>query len=221
MRVPILAGALRGTWWLPQGGGKVLRILSGTYEPEQTRHFRELLRPGMTVLDVGAHVGYYTLLSARLVGSRGKVVAFEPNPRNCAFLRQHVAANGLENVTVEQSAVADRNGRMRFDFGTGTGTGRLTPEGEIDVSSVRLDDYCAARGIVPGAIKIDVEGAELDVLRGAEATIVDRPPVLFLSTHGTSIHVACMDWLRERGYGLQAITGPNVDVATEVLGYRA
>ena len=221
MRLPVLGGTLRGKWWLPQSGGKVLRILGGTYEPEQTRAFGEHLHAGGTLLDVGAHVGYYTLLSAVLVGPRGRVVAFEPNPRNCGYLRRHVRMNGCANVQVEEAAGSAANGTARFVFGSGTGTGHLAEGGTVEVQTVRLDDYCASRGIVPTAIKVDVEGAELDVLRGGEETIVAHHPVIFLSTHGASIHRACLAWLRERGYALRPIIGTDLDAATEVLGTPA
>ena len=87
LRFPILAGPLRGRWWLPATRGKLLRIYLGTYEREQTALFRELIRPGHTVLDVGAHVGYYTVLASALAGPRGAVWAFEPNPANAGCLR--------------------------------------------------------------------------------------------------------------------------------------
>jgi FkbM family methyltransferase len=217
IRIPIVAGPLRGTWWLPQSGGKVLRFLNGTYEPQQTKIFTEQLRRGHTLIDVGAHVGYYALLAAKLVGEQGRVYAFEPNPRNCAFLKQHVAVNALENVRVEQTAVSDRNGTARFHPGKGSGTGRLATSGPVEVATIRLDDFCAANHIAPNAIKCDVEGAELDVLRGGERTILTHKPVLFLSTHGTSIHNACMSWLRERGYELSPINGDDVNTAAELL----
>lgn len=222
MKLPVLAGALRGSWWLPQSGGKLLRIFAGTYEPEQTRLFREYVKPGATLLDVGAHVGYYTLLAAALVGRSGRVVAFEPNPRNYAFLRRHVAVNGCHHVEVEDAAVSDENGVAAFEFGTGTGTGRLTgrsvtADGAVEVRTVRLDDFCAARSVAPDAIKIDVEGAELNVLRGAERTIAAHSPVIFLSTHGAAIHGQCLGWLRERDYAVRAILGDDVNVTSEVL----
>jgi FkbM family methyltransferase len=217
MRIPIMAGPLRGTWWLPQSGGKVLRFLNGTYEPQQTKVFTEQLRPGQTLIDVGAHVGYYALLAAKLVGDQGRVFAFEPNPRNFDFLKQHVAVNALSNVRIEQSAVSDTNGTASFDLGKGSGTGHLAMSGPVEVTTIRLDDYCAANRIAPNAIKCDVEGAELAVLRGAERTIVMHRPVLFLSTHGASIHSACMSWLRERGYSLSPINADDVDDAAELL----
>lgn len=217
MRLPILGGALRGNWWLPMSGGKLLRIFGGTYEPEQTALFRAHLKPGDTLLDVGAHVGYYTLLSAVLVGEKGRVFAFEPNPRNHSFLQRHMALNGCDNVHIEQAAVSDANGVARFEFGTGTGTGHLADNGTVEVRTVRLDDFCTARSIAPDAIKIDVEGAELAVLNGAEATIVAHHPVIFLSTHGPQVHRACIDWLRARGYTLRPIIGTDLDTATEVL----
>ncbi|HSK21008.1 MAG TPA: FkbM family methyltransferase [Longimicrobiales bacterium] len=216
MKLPILAGPLRGRWWLPQSRGKILRILGGTYEPEQTRLFRDHIPVGATVFDVGAHVGYYTLLASVLAGDAGRVWAFEPNPANHAFLRRHVALNRRDNVSIENAAVSDRNGTASFAFGTGSGTGHLDTNGSLEVRTVRLDDFCREHGVRPGFLKIDVEGAELDVLRGAEETITGRP-VIFLSTHGARIHAACLAWLGERGYSLQPVDAADLDTASEVF----
>lgn len=221
MRLPVLAGRLRGRWWLPASRGKVLRILGGTYEPEQTRLFEAHVAPGATVLDVGAHVGYYTLLSAVLTGPTGRVLAFEPNPANAAFLRRHVAINGLDNVRVEQAAVSDAEGTARFDFGSGSGTGRLADSGAIEVRTVTVDGVCAEHGLVPAALKIDVEGAEAAVLRGAAATLERARPVVFLSTHGPDAHRKSLDLLRGHGYWLAPILGPDLDDAAEVLALPA
>ena len=217
MRLPIIAGPLRGRWWLPQSRGKILRILGGTYEPEQTRLFRTHVTPGATVLDVGAHVGYYTVLSAVLTGPAGKVVSFEPNPVNHGFLRRHVQVNGLTNVTIENAAVSDREGTAAFAFGSGSGTGRLDEAGAIQVRTLRLDDFCRERDVRPGIVKVDVEGAELSVLRGAEMTISEHHPVIFLSTHGASVHADCLAWLRERDYTLAPVDSADLTSATEVL----
>ncbi|HET6764933.1 MAG TPA: FkbM family methyltransferase [Longimicrobiaceae bacterium] len=217
MRLPIWGGVLRGRWWLPASRGKILRILGGTYEPEQTALFRRHVQPGARVLDVGAHVGYYTLVSSVLAGPTGKVWAFEPNPTNHAFLRRHVQINGRGNVTVVQAAVSDRPGTARFDFGTGSGTGHLAEDGAIEVRTLRLDDFCAEQGADPTAVKIDVEGAEMQVLEGAEQVIARARPVIFLSTHGAEVHARCLAWLRERGYGLTPILGGDVATTSEVL----
>jgi len=217
LRLPIFAGTLGGRWWLPASRGKILRILLGTYEREQTELFRRWIRPGATVLDVGAHVGYYTLLSARLAGPGGRVIAFEPNPRNWDFLRRHVAINGLDTVEVEQAAASSAAGTARFDFGTGSGTGRLADGGALEVRTVRLDDFCRERSLRPTAIKIDVEGAELEVLRGAEEMVRTARPVIFRSTHGARVHGACLEWLRERQYRLSPILGESVETTSEVL----
>jgi FkbM family methyltransferase len=217
MKLPIIAGPLRGRWWLPQSRGKILRILRGTYEPEQTRLFQQYIPAGATVFDVGAHVGYYTVLSAVLTGPRGRVFAFEPNPVNHSFLQRHVALNAFANVTIENAAVSDRNGTASFAFGTGSGTGHLDEGGALQVRTLRLDDYCARHDVRPGFMKIDVEGAELDVLQGAGDTLRDYHPVIFLSTHGPQVHSDCLAWLRERQYSLQPVSGRDLATATEVL----
>lgn len=221
MRLPIVRGRLRGRWWDPASRGKVLRILGGTYEPEQTRLFERHLHPGATVLDVGAHVGYYTLLSSVLVGAGGRVVAFEPNPANAGFLRRHVAINRLANVSIEEAAVADAIGSARFDFGTGSGTGHLATEGALEVRTVTLDAICGERGLAPHAVKIDVEGAEQAVLSGGRETLARHRPVIFLSTHGAEVHGACLALLREIGYTLSPILGDSLDATAEVLALPA
>ena len=218
LRLPIMARALRGYWWLPTSRGKVLRVLRGTYEPEQTAHFVRWVRPGATVVDIGAHVGYYTLLASMLAGESGSVWAFEPEPTNAAFLRRHLYLNNCRNVHVEQLAVSNIDGRAKFSHGTGSGTGHLDRGGDMEVRTVRLTDFCSSRRITPSAIKIDVEGAEEEVLEGAKELVMSARPVIFLSTHGPAIHKRCMSWLRSAGYTLSPILGGSIDDAAEILG---
>lgn len=216
--LPILRGPLRGFQWLPWSGGKTARVLLGTYERQQTRAFVELVGPNSCVLDVGAHVGYYSLLAARLVGERGVVVAFEPNPKNAGFLRRHVVHNRLHQVAVQQLAVGTANGSVGFAAGTGTGTGRVSETGPIRVQMVRLDDFVTTHDIRPTHVKVDIEGGELDMLAGARHVLTRFRPTIFLSTHGPAVHRACSDFLTEMGYALQPIRHEDdLAVATEVL----
>jgi FkbM family methyltransferase len=209
--LPILAGPLRGMW------GKVLRMFLGTYEPEQTALFCRQVRAGDVVFDVGANAGYYTLLAARLAGPRGRVIACEPDPRIAAYLRLHVEANRLENVTVVQSAVGAKSGVAQFCRGKGTGTGRVSNAGELTVRVRTLDDLARQHGALPTHVKIDVEGAELDVLHGAHETLNRPRPTIFLSTHGTHVHDPCCRLLQEYGYFLSAIGGGDFATAPELL----
>ncbi|MFW6078443.1 MAG: FkbM family methyltransferase [Gemmatimonadota bacterium] len=217
MRLPVVSGPLRGRWWLPASRGKVLRVLGGSYEPEQTRRFEASVLPGGTVLDIGAHVGYYTLLASDLVGDTGTVWAFEPNPRNARFLRRHVEINRCGNVRIVEAAVSDRGGAARFAAGSGSGTGRLADAGALEVRTVRLDEYCARHGIAPSVLKIDVEGGELAALRGARDLLSRGRPVLFLSTHGADVHRACTALLRSLGYEMRPIVGEDAASAPELL----
>jgi FkbM family methyltransferase len=217
VRLPIVAGPLRGRWWLAESRGKIVRILTGSHEKEQTRLMRSLIRPGATVLDVGAHTGYYTLLASTLVGSAGRVRAFEPDVRNARFLRRHMALNRCRNVVVEEVAVARGAGAMRFGAGRGSGTGRLREDGPVEVQTVGLDDYCARHGLRPDVIKVDVEGAEAQVFEGARATLQRDRPALLLSTHGPAVHAASLAVLADLGYGAEAVRGGGIDTADELL----
>lgn len=209
LRAPIVRGPLRGRWWLPTGGGKVWRVLGGTYEPEQTSLFTRAVAPGDAVLDLGAHLGYYTLLASRLVGGAGRVYAFEPHPENARYLRQHVRINRCRNVEVLEYAGYDRTGRVGFVYGAGTGTGRVGEPARLTVASVRLDDFVAERGLRPAVVKVDVEGSEGAVLRGAREMLRASRPIVFLSTHGLEQGDCCGKLLTDLDYRALPLGGRN------------
>ena len=150
----------------------MLLSLKGVYEPVTTRFVKEMVRPGDVVVDIGANIGYYTLLFSELTGPGGKVLAFEPHPANCALLRKNVEANGLANVEVFERAASNRSGKARLylDRDGGAMYHSLIDLGErtsfLDVDCVRLDDFLAGREGHLDIIKIDVEGGEGLALEG-------------------------------------------------------
>ena len=164
---PILVGPLRGCRWSLGSRGKLARVLLGTYEPRVTSWFLESVSAGDSMFDVGANAGYYTVLGGRIVGNSGQVVAIEPASENVHNLHNNVRTNQLTNVKVFQGVAGDKNGTVRFHDGAGTGTGHISKEGRSEIPMRSLDDLATAYDVVPTTLKIDVEGAELRVLRGA------------------------------------------------------
>jgi FkbM family methyltransferase len=157
-------------------------IYAGLYDPVETRRIRDFLRPGMTVADVGANVGYYTWLAADIVGPTGRVLAFEPGPYAYDRLQRVVRENGIGNVECRQVALSDHAGRGTLyvpQRSVGNYNPSLTPYmsdmDPIEVSIERLDallDRLNVRRI--DLMKVDVEGHELSVFRGAERAIRER-----------------------------------------------
>jgi FkbM family methyltransferase len=155
--------------------GFVDSVLHDQYEPETKALLGSLIRPGMTVFDIGAHVGHYTLLAARIVGPTGRVYAFEPEPENFALLKRNVELNGYKNVTCVPKAVSDRSGTLDF-YVSHQGNDRHTLIGDPhapshatrrQVSAISVDDFAAESGCpAVDVIKMDVEGAEPLVLAG-------------------------------------------------------
>jgi len=215
MTVRVLQGPLRGAKWII--GSHTHGCWIGTYEASRQRALERLVTPGMVVYDLGANVGFYTLLAARLVGADGLVVAFEPLPRNLHYLRRHVALNACGNVMVIDAAVSDRAGvaTLRAD---GSATARLGAGGDILVRTLTLDDAVFGQGLRPPAIlKMDVEGAELDVLRGAARTLETWRPILLLSTHSTALRRECHRVLAGAGYSLRAEAGHGAAGSTDEI----
>ena len=156
--------------------GRVLAI-SGVWEPNVTAAFRRSLGPGDVCLDVGAHIGYYTLLASRLVGRDGHVYAFEPSQPNYEALSTNLSRNGVDNVTALQVAVGPAAGRATLFEGPGTNSGGATLRRDLaerrPVRPQKLEvEVRPIAAAVPErelarirVVKIDVEGSELEVLR--------------------------------------------------------
>lgn len=155
-------------------------MLVGQYEQGTKRLFENMIRKGMVVLDIGAHVGYYTLHAARLVGPEGKVYAFEPEPENYTILQKNVALNAYGNISLVQKAVVGRAGTAKL-FLSRQGNDRhslfvnprsLLPEPSTEVAAISLDDFLAAEGWPHvDLIKMDIEGAEPLALQGMRQLI--------------------------------------------------
>lgn len=217
--VPIVQGRLRGRRWIV--GSHIHGCWLGTYEHEKQRAFVEAITPGSVVFDLGAHVGYYSLLASALTGPEGRVFAFEPSPRNLGYLREHLRLNKVSNVTVIDAAVSDSAGFAFFDPSPCNAMGCLADSGPLRVRTVTLDELTAAGELpAPDFIKVDVEGAERRVLAGARGTIERWKPAIFLATHGPEVHGQCCEFLRALGYDLRSLDAKPVETASELLAFH-
>jgi FkbM family methyltransferase len=195
-----------------------LLFVYGTTEFLGTQLVRSLLEPADTVVDVGANLGEYTLIAARRVGPAGRVFAFEPHPGNNRLLTRSIETNGLANVDVFPFALSDARGQAFLDVSSGSHSGlaRLTDSdgsgGNVAVACETLDTVRDRERIPRVALlKIDVEGFEPAVLRGAERTLTeDRPAVFFeandLVASADGFASPAIDLLRAHGYGIYGAT---------------
>jgi len=215
----VLQGRLKGKKWI--AGSSNHGCWLGSYEFGKQVIFGRVLRPGQVVFDIGAHVGFYTLLASQQVGPEGTVVAFEPVPGNLAFLKRHLELNNVNNVLIFDCAVADTEGLAGFVLGCDSHMGHLGDSGGLAVRIVTLDGLIAAGQVpVPNVLKLDIEGAELAALRGASQLLNIYHPVVFLATHGRKVHDDCVSLLAALGYRLQAIDTESLEDASEILAQQ-
>ncbi|MDB5319428.1 MAG: methyltransferase FkbM family protein [Phycisphaerales bacterium] len=205
--LPIVLGRLRGKWWIVWSSFRSCWL--GLYELDKQRIFNTLVKPGDVVFDVGANAGYYTLLGAVLAGPEGKVFAFEPLPRNASIVRRHVEMNKLSNVTVFEGAVCDRDGTAMFDSGAIPEMAHLSESGGIEVRTFKLDSLLAEGVPPPAVMKVDVEGAEVDVLNGARRLIEAQHPTIMVATHSVPLFDATRVLLESLGYEIQVLDEPS------------
>jgi FkbM family methyltransferase len=174
----------------------------GVDEQFESRLFQSLVRPGDVVVDVGANVGYYTVLAARAVGPTGHVYAFEPEPANFARLRATIRAFRYQHVTLVAQAVSDSDEPARLYLAPDSmpGDHRIVDPGDgrrfISVGALRLDDYFASATPSPrvDAIKMDIQGAEMRALDGMDATLSRNHDVkLFTEFWPIGLHRAGVD----------------------------
>lgn len=180
-------------------------------------HFAQAVRPGMTVVDAGAYLGYFTLIAAGIVGRKGHVYAFEPHPESFEALLGNVRANRFEDrVTAVRMALADRPGIRPFgldDNPTHSGFAKADDRSRsMEVQCLRLDDYFD-HAPPPDMVKIDVEGAELAVLTGMQQTLdrVRDDFVMIVEFNPAALRQAgtgpdeLVAWVREAGLRIWVI----------------
>jgi FkbM family methyltransferase len=166
----------------------------GVWEPEETSFIENALRPGMVFVDIGANIGYYTVIASSLVGNTGKVIAFEPDPGNFALLQRNIAENNCQNVLAERKAVAGSSQRLSlYRSSSNFGDHRIyKPRGSalspstakhsaVDVEAISLDDYLIGHRIHVDFLKIDIQGSEYDALLGMQRTLQENPDITILA----------------------------------------
>jgi FkbM family methyltransferase len=168
----------------------------------------EYLKPGHKFYDLGANIGFFSLMAARLVGPEGRVVSFEADPEIAERLRENLAYNKFANASVEQKAVWSEPGKIKFarvspsaspDRGLGHVTLGPSAEETILVETVSLDQYCDSH-VAPDFVKCDVEGAEVAVFEGAKRLLRQKRPILLVETHSAENHKQLRDTFQEMGY---------------------
>jgi FkbM family methyltransferase len=207
--VPILAGPNRGFLW--RIGAADHGCWLGSYELEKQRSLWRARQTGATVLDIGANVGFYTLLLSRAVGRTGQVIAIEPDRRNVAWLRWHLRLNRISNVHIVVGAVSDRRGTVTFAPGATRTTGRVASSGAgRPVSAYRLDDLVSGVMQVPAIVKMDIEGGEADALAAAADLLAAHRTTWFVALHSREQAEACTAAFRRHNYRLSFLDGANV-----------
>jgi FkbM family methyltransferase len=221
------------------GQGLKLRVLPetpksywlGTHEPHMQAALRKSIRPGMTVYDCGANVGYFSVMFAQSVGESGRVFAFEPSPASVECLDAARALNGFIHMEVVAAAVWERTEVLRFVRGGAdaslvsdhvegvfgdAGDGKPEAERFVDVRAISLDEFVYEENHPPpDFIKLDVEGAEGKAISGARRLLTERRPGLLLEIHGAPGREV-WEILRELNYtSTNIITGRVPETAEE------
>lgn len=196
-----------GVWWL-----------GDSFEKNQTSYIKSILKPGMTLLDVGANIGYYSIIASPILGDRGQIHAFEPVAQQYADLQANISRNNLKNIHAKKLIVSEKSGMMTINLGgddnSGTASVAFAPSNNgrsETVETVSLDEYVAKNRLKVDVIKVDVEGHELSVFKGARETLKQQKPILlaevkqFLFKRAGTSREELYSFLSELGYQAYAI----------------
>ena len=189
----------QGIFEVPTGDITTLPSLAdGTYEAHELDRFLSLVQPGQVVVDVGANIGVWSVLLSRAVGADGRVVAFEPSPRNAELLRLNLDRNHCENVQVVQAALGRVTGTGSLDTASPGASHRMAYDGvpgDTDVDIVSLDEYVESHGINVDALKIDVEGYEPEAIAGMRK-VLDLCPTFLTEFSLPHSQLAGTNWAK-------------------------
>jgi FkbM family methyltransferase len=223
------AGARLSLAHLPPVHSQARELARGSLEPNVQRILATLIEPGFVVYDIGANVGFFTVLAARLTGPMGSVYSLEPAPHCAAAVAANAELNGLANVTVLQRAAGRAAGRERLYVVADQSWSHLESRGRhplttdaLEVEVAAIDDLVAGGELPPpDLVKLDVEGSEVDVLAGMRRTIAEHRPRVVCELHETAAEIAALcEQLGMRGRSLDgpeplAQAGANAHVLLE------
>jgi FkbM family methyltransferase len=213
----IPAGLAHGMWlWkadLPLSHAHLGSLAFGNLETSVQEAMLRHLAPGDVFYDIGANLGFFSLLGARLVNGGGRVFAFEPAPANAAAIRRNIELNGLNNVEVLEHAVSERAGIGQLQVVEDQSWSKLAEYGPhpntqavLDVDLVSIDDLLSERRLPPPSmVKLDVEGAEIAALRGMHDTVAAHHPAIVCELHDT--HGPFLELMRAWGYRVINVEG--------------
>jgi len=201
-----LENGMKITMPLDSGPG-IFLLFKGEYEPYQTLLFNENIKEGDIVFDVGAHVGYYSLISSKAVGNKGKVIACEPSSKNVKLLRKNVADNDLKNIYIIDKAVSSQTGSIKlYKSLSSSGENSIVRKESYEVArvaSTTIDNLSKKLNLTPALLKIDVEGAELEVLSGATTTLKSKKlNSIFVEVSNLDTLPKVISILEDNGYNL-------------------
>ena len=200
------------------------RIASGGYEREVTALCLNLIKPGMNVVDAGANLGYYTLITSALI-KHGEVHAFEPQPFLYSYLCRNVVLNGCHNVVVNQTAIADNDGTAVLYGDPKGGASSLFqhPRGvqQIEVPTISLDSYFSNAGWPRvDFIKMDIEGAEVRALSGMRELVRRNPQVKLTVEFGSWAHDELLRAILDCGFNRISVIEREMKEITDQKGYE-
>jgi FkbM family methyltransferase len=186
---------------------------AGRAEPAVSAALEKHLRPGMVFYDLGANIGFYSLAAARLVAEEGKVYCFEPDPEVFGWLQRNIERNSSSNIHAVNSGVWSKTSSVHFQrsdtsISPGRGSGMVVsspaPGACIDVPSYSLDDF-VREAPPPDLIKCDVEGAEVEVFKGARRLLSEHHPMIVCELHSENNRIELRKFLEDIGYGVQVL----------------
>jgi FkbM family methyltransferase len=204
----------------------------GTYEPELQAALRELIQPGAVIYDVGANIGYVSLLLAKAAGLEGHVYAFEALPGNIEQWRQNVTLNGMEaRLSLYAGAVTQSTGPVRFLVHASGGMGKAAGsagradryQSEISVPGISLDEFVYGQdNPPPQVVKMDIEGGEVLALPGMRRVLAEARPLMLMELHGPESSRAAWETLTAAGYTIYWMRrGCPVVPSLEAMGWKA
>ncbi len=208
-------------------------VTIGTYEALETRVFQSLLRPGMVVADIGANIGYYSLISSRAVGAGGMVFSFEPDPRNYGLLARSIQKNGYTNILASQIALSDRSGKLTlYADALNAGNSSLGRENiqtelrSFEVETETLDNFILreGKGRKIDIVKMDVQGAEGLVLRGARQVFSNESLIVMMEFEPEKLRIlgtdpsALLDELLALGFRVRIMDSDQGTVGDTTVG---